>query len=84
MTAFSTTEPSIAEVAVLPDQDGYIVWPPRKQIDPALLAPVPAEIRYSADWWKVGEAEKARELARMDKEAEEAELAKRRFYGQAG
>jgi hypothetical protein len=83
MPAFSRDWPSISKTAQLPDYEhsAKLAWPPRQAFDPAMFAPLPYDPRYSAEWWKAGEAERAREQQRQQEESEEAEAGRREFYG---
>jgi hypothetical protein len=61
--------------AQLPDfeHSDKLVWPPPRLFDPAWLA-VPADRRYSADWWQVKEEEARALRARQEREAAEREV----------
>ena len=48
-----------------------MAWPPPRQFDPALFAPVPFDRRYSAEWWKVKEEEARAERERQERETSE-------------
>jgi hypothetical protein len=79
---FSTAWPSIAASVTPPDiqNPGRTLWPPPKQIDPALLAPVvPYDPHFSPHWGEVKEQEEraAREQAEREREQFEADAVER-------
>ena len=47
-----------------------------------MFAPVPYDARFSPDWYKVVEAEQARERERREQEAKAIEAGRQQFYGQ--
>jgi hypothetical protein len=66
--------PSLLEVVKLADWNHAAdsIWP-QERINPALFAPAPFNPRYSADWGKVQEAERAALQEQRDREKAEAE-----------
>jgi hypothetical protein len=59
-----------------------MAWPPPRQFDPALFAPVPFDRRYSAEWWKVKEEEARAERERQERETSEREAkALKNYHG---
>ncbi len=83
LQSFSRDAPSIIEKTVLSswEPSGKPLWPPPRQFDPALFAPVPYDPRFSWEWWKVAEEKRAIEQQRQQQEAEEAEAGRQQFYG---
>ena len=75
LESFSTADPSIAKAVRLPDWGHSVktAWPPPRLFDSALFAPVPADRRYSADWWQVKEEEARAVQERQEREEKERE-----------
>jgi hypothetical protein len=87
LDSFSVSQPSIAQGLRLPvwQHSEQMAWPPPQRLDPSLFVPVQVgDPRLTTDrWWEVGEEQRASEQERQRRELEEAEVARKQFYGQA-
>jgi hypothetical protein len=75
LESFSTADPSIAKAVQLPDWEhsAKMAWPPPRPPVTAWFAPVPADRRYSDDWWQVKEEEARALRERQEREERERE-----------
>jgi hypothetical protein len=84
LASFSIAQPSIAQGLRLPDWQAseLMVWPRRERLDPSLYAAPPYDERFSAEWYKRGEEQRAAADERERRELIEADRARREFYGE--
>jgi hypothetical protein len=84
LQTFSASAPSVTRDLKLPDweRSDTLVFPRREALDPSLYAPRPFNVRYSEDWYKPGEEQRAAEAERQRRELAEADRARREFYGE--
>jgi hypothetical protein len=85
---FTADQPPIAQNLRLPDwhSSSQLVWPqPHNVFDPGAFMPIQrGDPRLTSDsWWQVGDEQRAVEEAREQREAIEAEEAKKQFWQQA-
>jgi hypothetical protein len=75
LESFSTADPSIARELKLPafEHSVRMAWPPPQTLDSALLSPVSASPRNSADWGRAVEEEARTSRARQERAEQEAE-----------
>jgi hypothetical protein len=61
-----------------------MLWPLRRPIDPAMVVPMQiGDPRLTTDrWHEVGDEQRAIEQERQRRELEQAEIARKQFYGQ--
>jgi hypothetical protein len=84
LPGFSISQPSIAQGLRLPDWEAseQTLWPRRERLDPSFFAPPPYDERFSADWYKRGEQERAAAAERERLQVLADDAARRAFYGQ--
>jgi hypothetical protein len=84
LKAFSASQPSITRDLRLSDwQDSQrLLFPRHQPLDPSLFAPLPYDERYSAEWYRRGEQERAAAAERERQQLIEADRARRAFYGE--
>jgi hypothetical protein len=84
---FSISNPSVVDMVRLPDwkHSERMLWPPHRPIDPAMVVPMQVgDPRLTTDrWYEVGDEQRAIEQERRRRELEQAEFARKQFYGQA-
>jgi hypothetical protein len=81
---FSIAQPTLAQGLRLPDWQAseLTLWPRSERLDPALFAAPPYDERFSPEWYRRGEQERAAAAARERQELIEADRARRAFYGE--
>jgi hypothetical protein len=81
---FSIAQPSLGGGLRLPDwqMSEQTLWPRTERLDPSLFAAPPFDPKYSPEWYRRGEEERAAKAERKRQQLIEADRARRAFYGE--